>query len=448
MDKKKKTSNFFTKKISLTEIFSKKTFVLIFSFVCSVVIWFYMVITNSLDRPKYIYDIPIVVELSEEAKNMGVEVFEQNVYTATVAISGDSFILDNVTAEDISVVAKLDPVPQKLSANTLQTDTVSVQASKEGNLLANFTVEMVSPEDVSITYDIYEEKSFDIENNIKYTSANDYYVTAPTMSETKVTVSGPESEINKIARVSIDNVIQNPITESMSMNAKLKFYDQSDNEIDILSTHIGISIEEVEVKFKAYSKQTVLLDVTELNVPANFSMERITIEPLTIDIAGERDVVSQYETITLPTAIDFSQINTKNNTFEMEIPMPSSVINISNVETAKVSVNLNGYGETTVSTNQLEFINVPSDKVATLTTQALSVNIVAADAQLSKILSTSVYGTIDMAGFADINGSVEVPVAVKISGVDHSWVYGSYTVIVNISDKPVESEPSTSVTQP
>jgi YbbR domain-containing protein len=168
-------------------------------------------------------------------------------------------------------------------------------------------------------------------------------------------------------------------------------------------------------------------------MPEGFSNSRITIDPASIDIAGDKDTVSQYQTITLPTVIDFSNVNPTNNVFQMTIPMPSGVKNVSNVNQAEVTVNLSGYTQSTVTTQTFKFENTPSDETITVDTKSLPVVIVGSEAQVAKLTDSSIYASIDLKSYSNKTGSFEVPVTIGISGATNCWAYGEYTANITIT---------------
>lgn len=426
-------------KLSDNPIFDNNMFVFIFSVIIAICVWFYMAASDSSTRPNYIYDVPITIELSDAAQEEGVQVFAQDTYTATVVVSGNSMIIDRVTASDIEVVATLSPTINKITGKTTVTETIELTAIKVGNDLADYQVTGVTPSSIEVTYDRYKEKTFNVENNVTYTAAENYYVATANISDSYVVISGPESSLNQIDTVSIEHTVDTPLTTSLSFDLGIVLYDADGKVLDANALYLTTSVDTVTVDLEVTSKQTVTLETTILNLPTGFSDSRITVEPATIDIAGDYSVVSNYSTITLPTAIDFNYISTENATFEIEIPMPDNVKNITNVETATVTVNLSGYTENVLSTSQITISNVPDDKVVTLVMQSVEVTVLGTSAQVSKLDSDSVYGTIDMAGLTDINGDREVTVKIGLSGADSCWVYGTYTILVNVSDATEEA---------
>ncbi|MEG1426729.1 MAG: hypothetical protein RSC76_03480, partial [Oscillospiraceae bacterium] len=64
-------------------------------------------------------------------------------------------------------------------------------------------------------------------------------------------------------------------------------------------------------------------------------------------------------------------------------------------------------------------------------------DVVGSTAQISRLTPASISGTIDMAKMTDKSGNIEVPVTLSISGSTSCWIYGTYTVHVNVQGTQV-----------
>ncbi len=426
-------------KKSLKDIIYHNTYMLVFSLVCSIVIWFFVTAENTENRPRQIYDVPIDIQLSQAAQEEGIRVFSQNYETADVSITGNNLIVNKVSAEDIAVVGQLSPNSNKLTGNTMVTETIILSPQKVGNQLADYEVSSVSPEEIVVFYDRYKETTFTIEDGIEYTAGSNYYVSAPTISELNVVVSGPESSVNKVSRAVVAYEFSEPITETESFKAPVVLYDANNEEIDLVSNYLTISVETVDVSIPVLSKQTVELEVITLNVPAGFSANRISIEPESIDIAGEAEDVAQYKTLTLTGAIDFSTVTLDNNSFTFEIPMPAGVKNVSNVNEAQVSVQLNGFKETELAVTNFNVSNAPEDKEVTVVTKSIDVKVVGSAAQINMLTADSLYAQLNLAEYTAKNGSIEVPVTIGITDSTSCWIVGKYSVQIRVADKVEEA---------
>ena len=419
------------------------TLLLIFSFLCAAIIWFAMMAGVAEGRATVISNVPIKIEVSEAAQEACVRIFSMNYTSTDVSITGNSLITGKVTSEDIGVTATLDPATSMLTGNSMQQTTLTLRATKKGNTLAEYEVESVSPSEVTVVYDKYKETQLTVENDIQYTAANNYYAAAtPTLSTDIVTISGPESSVNRVARAALVYTFSDELTQSKSISCKVTLLDVNGDVIDPAAQYLTLSDDTVDVSIPVTSRQTVKLEADIRNIPNSFSSSRITIDPAVIEIAGDGETISKYKTLTLSTPINFLDVTPKNNTFTVAIPVPSGVTNISRMETATITFNLNGYSETQLLTSNISVINVPEGKQAELSTKTMTVKVVGTDAQISKLTGESVFCTVDLMSVTDPNGSIEVPVTISINNADSCWATGVYTAHVTVSDKPAPSASS------
>jgi YbbR domain-containing protein len=237
--------------------FSNNTFVFVFSLIIAVVIWFVMAANNTLDRPRVIYDIPITIQTSNSAQEEGVKIFNMTNATVNVAVSGSSLVINKITTDDIKVVANFAPDTTKLLGNTMLTSTLTLETQKTNSNVTDFTIESVSPTQVTVTYDKYKEATFDIEDNIQYSTATNYYASTPSISQSTVTVSGPESSVNKISRASVDYKISDQIDSTKNFTAAITLYDSDEKVINPDTSYLTLSTNSVDCTINVLSKQTV-----------------------------------------------------------------------------------------------------------------------------------------------------------------------------------------------
>ncbi len=424
--------------------FYHNTFVLIFSFCTAVICWFVMASRNT-ESNSVVRDVPISVTLSSAAEEDGIRIFSQTYSTADLEISGNSLITNKLTAEDFEVTAALNPSSTKLTGNTLQKAVIPVQPTKKTSI-SDYTIVSVSPEEITVEYDRYKEASFPVEGNLKYSADNGFYSGAPVFSVEKVTVSGPESSVNKISRAAVSYIQDAPLRADAVFTCPVRFYDQNNQEItDIAGLYLETDTDTVDVTIPVLAKKTVNIVASTVHQPKGFSDSRISVEPAQIDIAGTPETLSAINEITLDTPIDFAELDlSQKNVYTMDIPLPAGVKNISAVgenavSQATVSINLNGYQKivASVQADNFQETNSPAGKEVTFNTQILDVTVIGSDAQVSKLTGDSLAVQIDLANFADATGTVEVPVTVALtgSGSDSCWALGKYTVSVSISEK-------------
>lgn len=430
---------------TVKNVFYHNTFVLAFSFVVAVVVWFIMS-ANSASRNVVIHDVPIQVNISSAAQEEGLQIFNMSYNTADVEVSGNNLLTSRLTADDFKVSVTLNPTSTKVAGNTLQKMTLQVRAVKT-NSMGSYEIASVSPEEVTVEYDRSREVTFPIENHIQYSSADGYYAGTPVLSADNVTISGPESAVNRISHVAVSYNVENALRQDASFTCPIRLYDQNNQEItDTSGMYLTMNVDTIDVTIPVTPVKTVSLTASTLHQPEGFSQDRIQISPSEITIAGASDVLSGISEIQLDTIIDFAQLDVDGtNVFTSDITLPSGVRNISAVgdavSQATVTINLNGYEEASVTASaaNIQLVNAPTG--AQLSTSSLPVSVVGPEAQVTRLTGSEVSVQVDLSNFQDRTGTVEVPATVTLTGAaaDSCWVVGEYTVSVNFSASTVQA---------
>ena len=432
------------KRFSLNGIFYHNTFVLIFSFCVALISWFVLEAGNE-DANRLVTDVPINVKLSAAAEEGGFRVFNKSYDTADLEIAGSNLITNKLTEDDFEVSVNLNLTSSKLTGNTLQKATVQVRAEKKSSI-SDYDIVSINPAEITVEYDRYKEVTIPIEHtDIQYSADPNYYPGTPVFSADVVTVSGPESSVNKISRAAVTYTLNNPLTSDASFTCPVRLFDQNNQEIsDISAMYLETDVDTVDVAISVMSRKTVTIVPSIVHQPKGFSDTRITVTPATIDIAGAGDVLAGINEIQLETPIDFADLDiAQKNTFTMDIPLPAGVRNINAVgenivSQATVTINLAQfvYSSVTVYANNFQISNRPVGKDVTVDTQQFEVALMGSEAQIAKLTGDMLSVQIDLTNFANRTGSVEVPATIAIagSGTDTCWVLGRYTVLVQISD--------------
>lgn len=431
------------KSLALGKLFYHNTFVLVFSLLVAIISWFFMMATSS-DRGVTVEDVPIQVRYSSAAQEEGLEVFHMSSEAVNLQVTGNTLLTSQLTANDFEVSVTLNPTDTSVTGNTLQKMDVQVQAVK-ANTLTNFEIARVTPEEVTLEYDRFQEVNLPIESDIQCRSADGYYASTPILSADNVTISGPSSSVARIKRVAVSYNVESELKEDAQFSCPLVLYDENNQEItNTAGLYLEMNVDKVDVTIPVTPVKTVNLTATTVHQPEGFSQDRIQIEPSTITIAGTANALSGISEIQLDTVIDFADLEAgTTNTFTADIPLPSGVRNIAavgdNATTAQASVtiNLNGYSEMSVSVgaSNMQITNPPAGMEAALATSSLVVTLVGPEAQVSRLTGENVAVTVDLANFQDRTGTVEVPATVTLTGSAASscWATGEYTVSVNIS---------------
>ena len=125
----------------------------VFALVISLVVWVYMSFNSPNTETTFtIGDVPIQIELSEEARNQGLQAFTVDDPKATVTVSGNRTVLGLVNENDLSVTASA------AAATTTGTFTLPVTANKR-TARANFQITASTPSNINVMIDYLKDRN-------------------------------------------------------------------------------------------------------------------------------------------------------------------------------------------------------------------------------------------------------------------------------------------------
>lgn len=415
-------------KYSLNKLLQNNKFLFIIAILISISVWLYMSMGSSNDTTITVSNIPIQIELSDEASSNGLQIFSETDQTASVMVTGNRAILGSIDESDITVTAAAGVID---SAGNY---TLSVSAAKT-NPTSNFQiVSTVTPSTISIVADYLRETSFQIQENVVYKVADGYYASTA-LSSKNVVISGPQTEISKIDKVSAVAEIDGTLSESKTVTADLVLTDKDNNVLndDLLT----MDLNKVEATISVLPEKTVKVNPVFSNVPEglNITDNMISIEPSSILLAGPKEVLDQTTSVDLE-AIDFTTLKNEKKTFPaLGIDIPSDCKNISNSTTAKVTIDLSGLSNKKFTVDKFAVEGLSSEYKAEITQKNISVVIIGPSSELKKLTSDDITAVIDTSDSVGTVGSVQMPVKFKISGTNSCWAYGSYKANLTISEK-------------
>lgn len=414
-------------KLKLSKLFRNDKFLIVFAFVFSCILWFIFSQNSDEDTVTFVNDVPITMELSQEAKNEGFEIFSMGTETASVKISGNRITVGSIDRDDILVTAT--QTGAITSSNTYPLELKAKQNSGK----TNYTIISVDPTFVNVYIDRRRSMEFDIQDKINYDFKVDetYYAGNPVYSTDKVTITGPETEVLKIESVVIEGEISGQLKSTAEIESEIKLYDAFGELIE--SDLLTISTKTVKVSLPVFPEKEIPIKASFTNVPSGIDIDQlVTVEPSSIIIAGQQTTIDNLESITLP-SIDFSKIDpTKDNQFELDVIVPAECKNISNVTKAMVNIDFSGYSTKKITITDFEFKNVSENATAKATTTDIVITVAGPADYLESLTTENITATIDLANKgSDFIGSTEIPVDITLDD-DRCWLYGSYFANVSV----------------
>ena len=415
----------------LSRFFSHNITLLVLAFVLAFAAWFIISLSEESVETKTITDIPVTIELPDTAMDDGLILYGTDDLKASVEVKGNRAMLGTLTASDIQVTAN-----QSSSMISVGSYTLSLTA-KQAGLKTNYTIvkEKLSPSTVTVYVDKNKEQEFNIDNQITVNLDDSNHYASVALSKSKVTVSGPETHVNQIASVAVvDNISTDTQT---TVNEDLVFFDENGEKLYLpyVTTDIGT----VEATISVLPITEVSLKVDTANAPSEYP--NITMSPAKVKIAGPQDVLDSLEdnTVTIGT-LDFTKLKNEGNKEKFDISLPKGCKVISGETTATASIDLNEFYSTTVNAKVSSKLD-SSKYTVEFPSNNVEITVNGPQDLIDSISASDITAIADFTGLLDdvtTGSAVSLSVPLKISlSSDYAqcWVYGSYTVNVNVTKK-------------
>lgn len=423
------------KNINTKSLLNNTKFLLLLSFILACIFWVAFASASDEESSVVVTDIPVTIELSDQAITDGLRVYRGGEVTATVQIKGNRLTVGSITQSDVQVVA------QDTSGITVA-DTYALSLSvKKVGLKTDYEIVSVSPSVINVTVDKQRTQNFTIEKNIdtsgvtlpvsSNSSVTGYYLSKPTISSDTVSVTGPEQEVKKVAKAQVTDIIKGEQKENITKSLNVELIDSDGEKIE--SDLITLSPKRVDMTIQVLPEKEISVIPVFTNVPAGIDIDSlVSVKPSKITIAGTKNAISEINEIKLD-PIDFNTLDPTKTQITCNITLPAGCINISNEEQARVSLNLSDYSSIVIPITNFEIKSTTSGYSAEVSTKSINVSIAGPTDKISDITEDDVKATVDLSTLASgFEGSQELPVKIDLSSLDSCWCFYDYTVNVSV----------------
>ena len=343
---------------------------------------------------------------------------DSNYQTVSVTLRGN---YSKVTKrnDDIVVEADLTQIVDMDSTPVMVPVTVKCKDISAENIT-------VSPITIPIEIEERETKDFMIAVNYgDSVPGAGYEVGKIYANPEKISVSGPESIIDKIDRV-VANVSVEGMTVNSSKKANLIIYDKnqeimSDKEMQYLTFDIGDS--KVDVYVELWSTVSgVTFTCDPKGTPANgYAVSKIVTTPSEISLAGTEEALETLKKngnqIEIPSRL--VDIGNARETVECKIDLaeilPSGTKTVSNqAESIIVEVGILPLGSKQISlpTQNIQALNLTGELQTVFTDTALTVTVRGKEEDLKNVTAASIKASIDCSGLDE--GTYNLPVTITL----------------------------------
>lgn len=396
----------------------------ILSLLIAILIW---VVVKNVQDPmlvKVITSIPVtIVNESYLASKLEVPLLIEGQDTVNVKVKGRESVVKELAREDFTAVADMTQI---ISMETTPR-MVPVKVSCEGLLDSDISV---TPGNIQV--DI--EKQTSVEKIIAVNTGDtvpdkNYEVGVLKANPEKVTISGPESIVNKIDRVVAMVDVSDRKETRTELDSELKIYDKNQDELsekqlsyldlkEIRNNKIKVTAE----FWKAQNK--ISLKAESSGSPKHgYQVSEIKLVPDTISIAGTDEALQKLaeagNTLEIPGSM--IDVSGKSSDFEVNIDLTELL-----PENTKLARDLNSSVIATVKilpynsqdfelpATQIQTENIPEDMDLVFGQEKITVRLKGKDEDLKNLKPEAVQMKIDLKGYKE--GEYTVPVTVTLPG--------------------------------
>lgn len=292
-------------KYKLTRNFGLK----IAAFVFAVLVWIMAVNIDNPVKSVVIRNVPITVVNAEVVTNKG-KTYQilDGVQTVNVTVYGKRSVLSNLDGNNIVVTADLN----EMETNTfLVPVSASVQGLSEQDLSSITKIE-TNPKNLQVKIEDSIKSNFPITVSVTGTPRDGYVVGSLTANPETISIGGPESLVNSIARV-VAKVDVKGKSADCTLPAELLLYDGNGNVMDdsMLSNNLGEEGLSVDVQMLRSKDVKLNFEMADTSAEG-YICTGWSFEPERIQVCGTKEVMAALTQITIPaTAVELEGADSK-----------------------------------------------------------------------------------------------------------------------------------------
>lgn len=394
----------------------------ILSLIIAILIW---LLVRNVDDPiivRTFYEIPVTIEnASYLAENLEIPLLVDGKDTVKVRIKGARSVVNKLEKEDITAVADMTQIISKDTTPIM----VPVEVTCTGISDSDITVR---PRNIQVNI----EKQKSVEKTIAVSTGDtqpdkDYEIGNLKANPEKVTISGPESIIDRIDKVVALVDVTGRKESNIEIKSQLKTYDKNLDELSAKQLEY-LNIKEISdntIRIQAQFwkvKQNVKIKAEYSGEPKHgYEVDSINLVPDTVSVAGTEEALKKLEqegnTLEIPGK--YIDVTDKTGDFEENIDLnellPEDLklvrdVNSSVIATVKIlPYNSRDYE---VSVTQIKADNKAEDLDLVFQDEQITIRAKAKEQDLDSLSTADIQVQIDLNGYGE--GEYEVPVTVTL----------------------------------
>lgn len=417
-----------------TRILNNNKSLAVASVIIAAVIWVFISVEKSPETTAVIKNIPIEIG-SESLETLGLESYGDNGLSASVTVRGRNYIIeDKNISSKIAVSADTSSVVNP-GNYTLRLDARSTDSR------ADFEIVSVEPATLSVYFDVpVTDREFIIEPFIQSDGAiiEPGYEAGSAIidsASSKVKVSGPVSEVNKITKIIATVKIDSPLNRNGSFSTEFTPVTSDGSTLNYVTYNRDTK---VTVKIPVYKIGTLNTSVDYTNRPSQYIENpdfRVEVTPSRVKTGLNSNVADSVDSLAVKT-IDFSDLKPGVNEFTVtvqDVEKANSCLILDDVSEFKIRVTVDGMEQRKLTVpadigyNSSNGTVVPESVIPDFD----SVEVVGPASVVESLTSDDIHLVADLSKVKEgETGFITVPVVCENN--DSYWIYGEYTANAEI----------------
>ena len=396
------------------------------SILLAVIAWMVVTIIVQPGTTNTIYNVPVDYSYDSAAyTSRGLSIVSAEDKTVNLKISGDGYTIGGLTASDFVVYPDFSSVRDSGEKN------LRLLVRGANGLLNGVTVTMEGSDNtVDVVFDVVEEKTLPVTITTNYLTIADGYILYSTdVSKETVTLSGPSSELDKVATCTAEVTYTGELNESVTLSTPLRFYTAGGKEVTFEYTQLEES--SVDVTLQVYKMATLPVNVNFINAPKDFD-DSVLVYALSrkeLKVAGPTAKIDQLSTLPIG-SIDLSTF-ALNKSYEMPIELPMDIYLLDNISTITVSFDCSNLETKTMNlpSSCVQVVNLPSTYQLTVETDRLmNVTLCGPKGAMETLTPEQVVVEIDAEDFSVATGQQNIACRLYVPSNGKIFALGSYVL--------------------
>lgn len=375
----------------------RQVMAMIFALLAAFIMWVYITNSENPQKSKTIYNVQVNLINQDNIQQSGLALLPDQTFLVSIKITGSANDVNGITASDFTASADMNTT----LASGENKINVKLQQTPRNVKVVTSTEDLY----VIVKLDQLKEKQVPVSLDVKGTPESGYENAGSSVKPETVLVSGPAKYVDSVVSAS-GKVDITGVSSDVTVSTTVKALDNEGKEV----SNVTISPQSVNAFISIKASKIVDVKVKTIGIaPEGIAITSITVNPNTVTIMGDKNVISKISSIETQ-AVDVSKIS-QTSSVDTTLNLPEGVTVVNNANGIKVTVNVEGKIEKTITVSLT--LNGKNDGLNyALSSNSVQVTIKGKKSAIHDIDASSLTATVDLSNLTE--GSHDVPVNVTV----------------------------------